>query len=79
LQAHRINHPRAINSDTLSELRQKVQALANTVPKHARQQYPCGPLEFRYECDDQDYVTIVHAYFKGLNGLRLRFMKLGRS
>jgi hypothetical protein len=78
-QSHRMNHPRTINSDSLEELRSRVQVMANWVPDHARYTNPCGPLEFRYECDHQNLVTVVHAYFVGHNGLRKRFMKLRRN
>lgn len=77
-QAHQVAHPVTINSDTLVELRERLQALADAVPAHARRHYPYGPLEFRYECDENDFVTTVHAYFKGRNGLRRRFMRLRR-
>lgn len=78
-QAHQIGHPKAINADDLWELRSRLQALADAVPVHARRQYPFGPLDYRYEADEDDMVTVVHAYFKGHNGLRRRFMKLRRT
>lgn len=78
-QSHRVQAIRSINSDTLPELRSRLQALADEVPVHARKQYPYGPLDYRYECDEDDRVSVVHAYFKGHNGLRRRFMKLRRS
>lgn len=78
-QAHQVNHPKTINSDTLFELRSRLRALAGNVPEHARHVRPYGPLEFRYECDEDDVVTRVHAYFIGHNGHRRRFMKLRRN
>lgn len=78
IQSHVVDHPPVISADTLAELRSRVQVLANTRPKFGRSRRPYGPLEYRYECDENDLVTTVHAYFKNHKAMRVRFMKLSR-
>lgn len=65
-----VDHPATINADDLTELRQRLQALADD---------DFGVLSYRYECDERDHVNVVHAYFVGRNGHNRRFMKLRRE
>lgn len=74
-----VHHPQTINTDSLKELRDRLQALADDASTGRPPGYEYGALDYRYECDKRDYVTVVHAYFVGRNGLNKRFMKLRRD
>jgi hypothetical protein len=80
-QSFLINHPPIIASDTLPELRSRVGLLAREASRiaAARDKPRLGEIEFRYETDTDDLVTVVHCYFKGVGGVRRRFMRLERQ
>lgn len=78
-QSWLVHHPASINTDSLPELRSRLQALADDASTGRPPGYEYGALAFRYECDSRDFVTVVHAYFVGRNGLNKRFMKLRRT
>lgn len=74
-----LDHPVSINTDDLTELRSRLQALADEACAHRPPSYAFGPLSYRYECDEHDRVNVVHAYFVGRDKLNKRFMKLRRD
>lgn len=67
--------PQDYQSITLASLRDQLQATAD----RKRSKPPLGPLEFRYETDKDNYVTVVHAYFTNKHGKKTRFMRLRRE
>ena len=76
--SHMANTPDLMKAPTLRALRRKVQAIADSKP-YRRGVPPMGQIQFRYEVDDQDCVTIVHCYFVNKHGDQKRFMRLKRS
>lgn len=81
-QSHRPNVPKMLNSDSLQELRDKIQALADEASTHKgkdKHTRGYGLLSFRYEIDDNNMVTVIHSYFKGRRGVKFRFMRLTKS
>lgn len=69
--------PPSFEALTLEVLRQELQQ--STLRYRTRpDRPPIGPLSFRYETDNRDRVTVVHAYFTGKDGRRKRYARLRR-
>jgi hypothetical protein len=67
--------PEWIDADDLPELRGLVQEIADSKKREPRM----GKIEFRYQLDDKDEVSVVHCYFVNRHGKRTRFMRLSRE
>lgn len=76
--SRKVRVPKYIEATSIEELRSRLQELANTY--RVRPGSPSlGELEYRYELDDQDMVTTVHAYFVNKEGRRRQFVRLHRD
>ena len=78
VQSHPVHIPETLATDSLAELRLKIQQLANGKWEGNPRHKPYGNIQFRYETDAENMVTRVHCYFNGRNSRKLRFMKLER-
>lgn len=70
--SHLAQVPVGIIAGSLTELRGKIQAIAD----NSTSIVPFKQLDFRYEIDDTDEVVVVHAYFVARNNTKKRFMRL---
>lgn len=73
--SHMVAVPTLIEAGSVSELRRRVQEIADSKKVNAKRP-PIGKLSFRYELDEAGNTLVVHAHFIGKNGRRLRFMRL---
>lgn len=73
--SHMVAVPEYIDADSLPELRGLVQTIANS----KKRKPVIGPLEFRYQLDDKDEVSVVHCYFTNRHDKKVRFMRLSRE
>jgi hypothetical protein len=75
--SHLFNPPPHLDCTDLQDLRRQVQAIADEhSANRSSRQLAFGKLEFRYEADDEDVITVVHAYFVNKLGQRQRYMRL---
>lgn len=78
MASHVVCHPHELHVSRLSELRSRVQRIADA-KKVRSDRPPIGKLSFRYELDADDHPCVVYAYFIGRGGTKRRFMKLERT
>lgn len=76
--SHMVEMPDKLEALNLDVLRHQLQQLTLRY-RPSRGKPPLGPLTFRYETDEQDRVTIIHAYFTGRDKKLKRFARLRRS
>lgn len=70
--SHLVNVPCEIQSTSLKGLRKIIQEIADESGRDF------GEITYRYELDDLDRVTVIHAYFTNRKETRTRFMRLRR-
>lgn len=73
--SHMAAVPDYIDADDLPELRGLIQEIADSKKREPRM----GEIEFRYQLDDKDEVSVVHCYFINRHDKRIRFMRLSRE
>lgn len=73
------DHPPSFFTDSLSELRSKVAALARETNAYRPVQKRIRNLEFKYLTDESDTVTEVHVYFEGYKKKSIPLLKLRGS
>lgn len=68
--SHLVNVTNEIHSSSLKGIRRVIQGIAD--------ERDFGEISYRYELDDADQVTAIHAYFISRGGSKMRFMRLRR-
>jgi len=69
-RSHLVRVPSSIEASSFNGLRHSLQKIADDADRGF------GELQFRYELDSNDCVTLVHSYFVDRTGRRRRFMRL---
>ena len=75
--SHIVTHPDEYEVKDHFDLYRQLQRTADE-KKIRIDRPPIGPLEFRPVENDYNETVVVHAYFRGTNGKKLRFMRLRR-
>lgn len=75
--SHIVAHPEYYEAEDHFELYRLLQETADK-KKIRIDRPPIGPLEFRAVENDYCEVTVVHAFFRGKNNQKKRFMRLRR-
>lgn len=76
--SYTVDHPAEVEVADIPELRSWVQGRADA-KKVRVDRPPIGKLHFRYEHDERDQPSVVHAYFTDRHRGRKRFMRLRRT
>lgn len=76
--SHIVVHPEHYEADDHFELYRQLQETADR-KKVRIDRPPIGPLEFRPVENEYSEVVVVHAFFRGKDGRKIRFMRLRRE
>lgn len=70
--SHMVAVPKEYEVYSLDDLRQQIQSTADS----KRHEPGMGEINYRYELNSEEDVTVVHAYFVNRFGKQSRFMRL---
>lgn len=75
--SHIVTHPEVYEADDVFDLYRQLQHTADT-KKVRIDRPPIGPLEFKPVENEYCEIIVVHAFFRGHDGSKRRFMRLRR-
>lgn len=77
-KSNKVGGPSRYQCDTLDELKQKLQARADSY-RSCEGSPPLGELSYRYELDKNDQPEVIYAYYRDKHDIKQRFIRLRRT